>query len=550
MTRRRVYLGLAIAAVVAGIVGAAARAWVCDDAFISYRYADHLVHGQGLVFNVGERVEGETNFLWTLWSALGLVLGCSAEAWTKLSGIVCYAATLAILARRGWDLEHDTRWPVPAAAVFGAATVAWAEFATGGLETSAFTLCAVGGYALACPARPDGRVRAGWAGLVLGAAALLRPDGVVFAVVIAGWLVARKQRRAAIVLGAGVAALWLPATLWRHAYYGDWVPNTYYAKSASLAWWSQGWVYVRLFFARYWPLLLAVPLAARARSRSAIALELGLAAAYTLYVARVGGDFMFARLLVPVVPFLALALERGLAGALGDRPRLHVGAIAVIALALVAMPSSVDGRAPGVSGIVDERAFYNESYEGWADLSDHGGSVLARMFDGLPIAIGFIGTEARIVYRSRVATAIECETGLTDRTIARQPLGERGRIGHEKHAHLDYLLARGVQLVLAQHARDLLETERQLPTIEVDLGGVRAWVLAWDPPVMAALRARGARFLDLPTAIDAYLAIAPLLPDAAVQDAWAKLRRAYFDRVDDPARAAAFRARLTSAGGR
>jgi len=41
-------------------------AWTCDDAFISYRYAKHLVEGQGLVFNPGERVEGITNPLFTL----------------------------------------------------------------------------------------------------------------------------------------------------------------------------------------------------------------------------------------------------------------------------------------------------------------------------------------------------------------------------------------------------------------------------------------------------------------------------------------------------
>ena len=30
--------------------------WSCDDAFISFRYAQHLVDGHGLVFNAGERV--------------------------------------------------------------------------------------------------------------------------------------------------------------------------------------------------------------------------------------------------------------------------------------------------------------------------------------------------------------------------------------------------------------------------------------------------------------------------------------------------------------
>jgi arabinofuranosyltransferase len=538
------YIGLAIAAVVAGAAVAIARAWVCDDAFISYRYAEHLVAGKGMVFNAGERVEGETNLLWTLWTALGLALGAGAIAWTKLWGLACYVAALALLARRGRELGA-----IPAAAIFGATTIAWAEFATSGLETSAFTLSALGAYYLVSdPGRPP---RAGLAGLVIGASALLRPDGIVFGVVIGVWLLAggagprgRQALRAALVFAAGVAIVWIPATIWRVVYYGDLVPNTYYAKSADRAWWSQGAAYVWLFAGRYWPLVLAFPLAVAARRRAAIALELAMAGVYTIYVARVGGDFMFARLLVPVTPFLALALARGLAGALADRPRTHAAAVGVLALALAFMPQAVDGRPPGTHGVVDERLFYTRWYEGWADNADHDGAILARMFDGLPVTIGFIGTEARLVYRSRVATAIECETGLTDRVIARQPLAERGRVGHEKHAHLDYLLGRGVELVFAEHAREILDLDRFLPDIEVDLGGVKAWVVVWNPTIMAALRARGATFVDLPLVIDGVIAALPLIPDDAVQRAYDRLRRSYFDHVDDRAREAPFRARL------
>src|SRR5262245_65923196 len=46
-----------------------------DDAFISYRYADMLVRGEGLVYNAGERVEGYSNFLWVLIAALAISLG-------------------------------------------------------------------------------------------------------------------------------------------------------------------------------------------------------------------------------------------------------------------------------------------------------------------------------------------------------------------------------------------------------------------------------------------------------------------------------------------
>ncbi|MGO8788779.1 MAG: hypothetical protein ACLQVL_15550 [Terriglobia bacterium] len=40
--------------------------WGLDDAFISYRYAENLARGEGLVFNPGERVEGYSNLLYLL----------------------------------------------------------------------------------------------------------------------------------------------------------------------------------------------------------------------------------------------------------------------------------------------------------------------------------------------------------------------------------------------------------------------------------------------------------------------------------------------------
>ena len=43
---------------------------VVDDSLISIRYAENLAQGNGVVFNLGERVEGYTNFLWLCVSAL------------------------------------------------------------------------------------------------------------------------------------------------------------------------------------------------------------------------------------------------------------------------------------------------------------------------------------------------------------------------------------------------------------------------------------------------------------------------------------------------
>ncbi len=71
------------------------RCWpyTLDDGFVFLRYADNLADGHGLVFNVGERVEGHSNTLWVLWLALGGVAGVPLLTWAKVSGAALLLAT-------------------------------------------------------------------------------------------------------------------------------------------------------------------------------------------------------------------------------------------------------------------------------------------------------------------------------------------------------------------------------------------------------------------------------------------------------------------------
>jgi hypothetical protein len=63
--RKLAWLALAVIGV-SGLACVWARASVFDDAYISLRYAQSLLDGHGLIWNAGERVEGYTNFLWTV----------------------------------------------------------------------------------------------------------------------------------------------------------------------------------------------------------------------------------------------------------------------------------------------------------------------------------------------------------------------------------------------------------------------------------------------------------------------------------------------------
>ena len=51
------------ATVVLGVAWAWRLRSLCDDSFISFRYARNLAFGHGLVFNPGERVEGTERFV-------------------------------------------------------------------------------------------------------------------------------------------------------------------------------------------------------------------------------------------------------------------------------------------------------------------------------------------------------------------------------------------------------------------------------------------------------------------------------------------------------
>src|SRR5512135_3050574 len=86
--------------------------FVADDAYISFRYARTLALSGQLVFNLGERVEGYTNFFWTVLLALGIKLGLGPVMLSRFLGVAFGIATLAVVVRMSLRLagEHRSRW--------------------------------------------------------------------------------------------------------------------------------------------------------------------------------------------------------------------------------------------------------------------------------------------------------------------------------------------------------------------------------------------------------------------------------------------------------
>src|SRR2546422_9430847 len=68
--------------------------FILDDAFISFRYAYNLAHGDGLVWSQGVRVEGYTNFLWTILMSIPIRLGFDPKAFSFFLGLISFALSL------------------------------------------------------------------------------------------------------------------------------------------------------------------------------------------------------------------------------------------------------------------------------------------------------------------------------------------------------------------------------------------------------------------------------------------------------------------------
>lgn len=575
---RRTLTALGVAG---GVVAAVAQRWTADDAFISFRYARNLVDGLGLVYNAGERVEGYTNLLWTLLCALGLALGLSAEAFAQGLGVLCYAGLIWTLGKladaqstgEGSTAEDQSGAGLPLAALGAAAHADLWVFATSGLETSLFCLLSTAG--LLAVLRANTRRARVVAGGLLGLTVLTRPDGSVFAVLGAAtaamktgaatatgaatrmttmaaggraWSLPRASLRAGLEVLLPVALLATGQLAFRLAYYGELLPNTFYAKSAATAWYAQGFVYLGFFLMRSWSLVVAALVAIVVlRSRpSAIRLAswplLVAACAYALAIAHVGGDFMFARLLVPTIPLVLVAVERATRGL----PKLQLGltALVVLGCALTPLP---DARAMWERGIVDERSFPDPQREqpGRAE-------TLRRYFTGLPVRVAFTGGDARLMYRAAIPVAIESETGLTDHFIARRPLPiPRRRVGHEKAAPLAYLVReRKAHFVFRKRALELLEVRRHLPLVAVRFDDVLGYCLHWDAPLMRELSRRGARAPSFEAQLDQHIRRLPELTDLEVRRLYAKLELFYFAHNDDAARRAPFIERLAASPAR
>jgi arabinofuranosyltransferase len=287
-----------------------------DDAYISFRYAANFVNGYGLVFNVGERVEGYTNFLWTIllaicgWSGfdivkagmyLGVVFGCTAIVLTCLiAGFVAH--------ERGWPAW--LRWIPP---ILLACYPGWSYWAFSGMETT-FLACLTLLFLLSGCLAPRSNKHLVLAAVFGVMAALTRWEMILlWLVVVFSQLFDDSRRISTRLVRAGILLSLLIIGFysyfaWRIDYYGDLLPNTYYAKVGSSFFerLPRGLVYTGELAISWWlPVSLVLWLTNCRHRCSAILIASFLV--FMGYVTWTGGDhFAWLRFYIPVLPIAAI----------------------------------------------------------------------------------------------------------------------------------------------------------------------------------------------------------------------------------------------------
>lgn len=421
---------------------------ILDDAFISFRYARHLASGSGLVFNVGERVEGYTNFLWTVLLAACARAGLDIPASSAVLALLATAATIVVIglisARVFAAHPHEDLLAAVAPVLF-AALGCQSRYVLAGMETPLFVLLLTSGvYAWMC-ARPVAT------GLLFALAMMTRPEGLMFALIALAFGSTSSAPRGERLRAAGwqlavMVAVMAPFTVWRYGYYGSLLPNTYYAKTSGVVTWmtaERGWahlVYAIRQSSLELPLLSALLALAWWRRDPFWRLAWAFALATAMAMIVVGGDFQFffgPRFLMPALPVLFIAATAGI-GVVADavRPR-RVGRLAIGLLGGVLIVNAFWFSWPRRD---ETLGFISQINRGWTEL---GVWLRANTDAHSVIAVGAVG---RIPYYADRYTIDML--GLTDTHIAHVdvPLGA-GMPGHEKY-DTPYVLSRKPDYVI------------------------------------------------------------------------------------------------------
>ena len=232
----------------------AREAWVTDDAAINFRYSDNIISGHGAVYNLGERVRAYSSPLFLLILTPFIWLGVDGFAAAPFLGMGFTLVEFALFSWLAWRWTGSLVVPIVGAVLLGTDRI-FVVWATGGLETSLYSLLLFVAFALCVAARHDVIASAKRSGVVYVLLAAARPEGLIFYPLYLFWVIWLGRKGGAwrepvtVSLRRAVPGLvLLYGTL--YAYYGDIVAQSYASKVQGVPVVSIGLGYLAAFATR------------------------------------------------------------------------------------------------------------------------------------------------------------------------------------------------------------------------------------------------------------------------------------------------------------
>lgn len=213
-----------------------------DDAMVSMRYAQHLAQGFGLVWNVGDKpIEGFTNPGWMLLMAGLHALQIPAPRISlgmMLLGALVLLANVIAVHRICKLLRPGSRFAPLLCATATAFYFPLVFWSLRGMEVGLLALLSALAVWVAVKLQQEGAWR--WAillSIVFASAILVRMDAVLQVTIVAAYIIsARRIGLTKRVLPLVVAVVATGGILvFQKAYFGDFLPNTYYQKVVGAA---------------------------------------------------------------------------------------------------------------------------------------------------------------------------------------------------------------------------------------------------------------------------------------------------------------------------
>ncbi|MEK7775237.1 MAG: hypothetical protein AAB305_05075 [Candidatus Zixiibacteriota bacterium] len=412
-----------------------------DDSYITYRYVANYLNGDGLVFNIGERVEGITNHGWAILQILIGVLGGDYILFSRILGLLCGAGAIVMAfgIARLLFAKDDFAFIGLSTLLIGC-NMSLAYWAPAGLETACFAFIANLAIYLYL-------IRSRWLVLAMMWSVWIRPEGALLCglLLVTEAIVERRIPWYSIRHSILAFILSLPFVVFKLAYYGSLVPNPFHAKTSvhiddQII---QGAEYAGKFFSQYGFYGLGFVLCAlffrklEIKARSVVIIS----ALYVCYIVVVGGDVLQVhRFFLPLMGASAIVFALGLWAAFSwvtSRTRLLVVVIAIIP----AIWMTVTLPRQNVEA-------YNNLEKAFTRKMDFMASRLletdSRSFSLAVSTIGIIG------YRLVGHTIIDM-VGLTDSTIARsseEPIPGMTSTWKERKHNTKYILSRAPDYIM------------------------------------------------------------------------------------------------------